>query len=330
MIRLANISHSEAPPPSIWGEPGDQLKDPDYASADLFKGELEICPWYDGDWLYCYRATDAKLARDIARIAEKVVRNPLVGYSQNNEAYPRTGLYKALMKANYDPDLIDDKCNTDCSAGSAAIINAAGVNISMDMWTGNADQLIMRTGRFSRLTDPRFLVTSDYLRAGDILLRPATIDRGGHMTIVIDSSYYGEASAIKYDVKIGTWNIRRDPDLTAPVIERVKSGYDVSVTLPWVQDPATEYRQWIPVIWRGYYQGWMSIISLDPMVPYQTTGSVWMRRSPSLKGERMQVLDAGEIVPGGSESVDERGVKWVESIYNNMRGWVSSKYLKEV
>ena len=310
MIRLVQFNHSETG--GIWGEPGDQLKAPGYETARTFSGEVEICNWY-GPWDYVFRIRDSSKARRLAIIAEQTARNPLVGYSQNNKDYPRTGLYDELRLNSWDPSKIQNKCNADCSSGMAAWLNAVGVQIDPNMWTGSEKFLLEQSGWFLTLYDDTWCEIPDYLCPGDILLN------AGHTCLVID---YGEQmrSSIPAEVTRDMWQ-RMAPDTKAKKTGMVRDGCFIDVVLP------LKNARWYMVS-SGGWRGWSSAACYS--WEYSVTINGWevnVRKRPDLNGEICGTVFQGALLPStGISAEDERGVTWYQIAQSNTLGWVSSKY----
>ena len=128
--------------------------------------EVAIREWYNRPWNKVLRCKDSKKAEKIAQAMEKACKNDYIGYDQNQ----RTTLY-SLCKANgWKIEDIKTPCETDCSALVAVCVNAAGVRLSGSIYTGNEAAALLKTGEFELLEAPKYLITDEYLRRGDILL----------------------------------------------------------------------------------------------------------------------------------------------------------------
>lgn len=117
-------------------------------------------------------------------IADKIVKaaidgcnNPNIGYDQ----FERTTLYTQAQKVGFDLSRITKPCETDCSAFVAVCVNAAGIKVSKDIYTGNMVRALSNTGQFKVLTASKYLKSDHYLRHGDIL-----VYEGHHTAIVIE------------------------------------------------------------------------------------------------------------------------------------------------
>lgn len=128
--------------------------------------EVSIREWYNRPWNKVLRPKNPDKAEKIAAAMEKACENNCIGYDQNQ----RTTLY-SLAKANgWRIEDVKTPCETDCSALVSVCVNAAGVKVSGDIYTGNEANALLRTGEFELLDAPKYLTTDEYLRRGDILL----------------------------------------------------------------------------------------------------------------------------------------------------------------
>jgi hypothetical protein len=146
-------------------------------AGDQTAREVVIRDWYrrSGGWTTVFRAKDNKIAEKIAKAMEQACTNDKIGYDQNQ----RTTLYKEAKAVKWDISKIVNRCECDCSSLVSVCINAAGINISKDMYTGNQKTVLQATGKFEVLTDSKYLVKPDYLKRGDIILGK------GHTVIVL-------------------------------------------------------------------------------------------------------------------------------------------------
>lgn len=138
--------------------------------------ELNIRPWADRAWHTVLRANDPATREGIAAACEAAVANPNIGYDQGE----RTTLFSEAQKCGWDLSKVSAPCETDCSALVAVCVNAAGISVSKDIYTGNMAKAIMATGKFQRLAAARYTRASDLLMRGDILIR------NGHTAIVVE------------------------------------------------------------------------------------------------------------------------------------------------
>lgn len=156
------------------GKPGDQTGK-----------EVRIADWYDGGWEHVFRPKSADVAEMIASNAEKICNNNNIGYDQND----RTSAYAQAVKVNFALENISKKCSVDCSSMVALCCVASGISVAATMYTGNEQRLLMATNSFTDLHTNKYLLKSNYLKRGDILLK------AGHTAVVLTD---GSGDPIKY------------------------------------------------------------------------------------------------------------------------------------
>lgn len=139
------------------------------AAGDQTGGEVHTGPWWYFGQNCVLRPRNNAIADRIADVMEKAAKNNNIGYDQSN----RLSFYEALKAAHWDPSKITRKVETDCSAMTAAAINAAGVKISPNAWTGNLWECVKPSGKFERLTGTEYTHTDANLKRGDIILNEA-------------------------------------------------------------------------------------------------------------------------------------------------------------
>lgn len=137
----------------------------------------EVCTrnWYSKPWTSVIRPNKAATAEKIARAMEQACANDNIGYDQSQ----RTTLYTKAKEVNWDISKITSKCECDCSSLVAVCVNAAGIGVSKDIYTGNELSALKAAGAFTIYTDAKHTGGSGYLKRGDILLG------SGHTAIVL-------------------------------------------------------------------------------------------------------------------------------------------------
>lgn len=145
--------------------------------------EVMVSDWYNRPWIAVFRAKNASVAEKIAKTMESACKNNSIGYDQSN----RTSLYQ-LAKANGWKVASVGKCETDCSALVSVCVNAAGIAVSKDMYTGNEKTVLNATGRFTCYTSADYCTKSDKLQRGDILLA------NGHTAVVVQGAVSSKTS----------------------------------------------------------------------------------------------------------------------------------------
>lgn len=128
--------------------------------------EVSIRSWYNRPWNKVLRAKNPAIAGKIAAAMEDACRNDNIGYDQ----YERTTLYDLCKENGWNIKAVNKPCETDCSALVAVCVNAAGIKVSGDIYTGNEAAALLRTGEFELLSAPKYLLSDEYLKRGDILL----------------------------------------------------------------------------------------------------------------------------------------------------------------
>lgn len=138
----------------------------------------EVCrwSWYDKPWTSIIRPKKRSVAKKIAQAMEDICDNNNVGYDQGQ----RTTLYSLAKSLNWDFSKIMTKCECDCSSLVAVCVNAAGIKVSKDMYTGNEAKLLMDTGAFELVDETYKYKKPLYLQRGDILLGK------GHTAVVLN------------------------------------------------------------------------------------------------------------------------------------------------
>ena len=195
-------------------------------AGDQTGGEVVIQEWYlrTKGWTAVFRAKDVKVAEKIAKVMEQACVNNSIGYDQGQ----RVTLYEHAEKCGFDLSKITEKCECDCSSLVAVCVNAAGIKVSKDMYTGNQKALLHNTGKFDILTDRKYLVKSDYLKRGDILLGP------GHTAIVLSSTTIESAKSFdkkyagSYKVTASKLNVRQGAGTDKKVLVTIPKGTEVT------------------------------------------------------------------------------------------------------
>jgi hypothetical protein len=136
------------------------------AAGDQTGKEVQVQNWYSYPWDVVLRCTDTAAAEKIAKAMEQACANDLIGYDQNQ----RATLYTLAKAVNWDISKVSTACETDCSALVAVCVNAAGITVSKDLYTGNLQSALVSTGKFTALTSSKYTGSSSYLKRGDILL----------------------------------------------------------------------------------------------------------------------------------------------------------------
>lgn len=140
----------------------------------------EVCTrdWYDKGWNKLIRPKSSEVAEKIARAMEQAAANDKIGYDQSQ----RTTLYVQAKNEGWNLSKITTDCECDCSSLVAVCVNAAGIGVSKDIYTGNEAAALKNTGEFDILTDKKYLIGNTCLKRGDILLK-----EGSHTAVVLSN-----------------------------------------------------------------------------------------------------------------------------------------------
>ena len=146
-------------------------------AGDQTKKEVCTRTWYNKPWTSVIRPKDSATAEKIAKAMEQACANDNIGYDQ----YQRTTLYTLAKANNWDLSKITTACECDCSSLVAVCVNAVGISVSKDIYTGNQLSALKATGKFDIYTDSKYIGGDSYLKRGDILLGQ------GHTAIVLSN-----------------------------------------------------------------------------------------------------------------------------------------------
>ena len=146
----------------------------------------EVCTrtWYNKGWTVLLRPKDPAIAEKMAKACEAGCANAKIGYDQHQ----RNTLRTQAKAVGFNLAKIATACETDCSAFMAVCAEAAGINMNLAYFSGNAPTTAtMRvkfkaTGAFDVLTDSKYLAGEDYLKRGDILVK-----EGSHTVMVLSN-----------------------------------------------------------------------------------------------------------------------------------------------
>lgn len=309
---LGHAVHSEKY--NKYGNPGDQTC-----------REVRYDDWYDEGWNVVLRPKSSAVAEKIAKAMEQIVENENVGYCQSD----RTTLYVEAKKRNWQIHLITTKCECDCSSAVAVCVNAAGIKVSKDMYTGNMVKVLEATGAFEKkLTAKKYLKESSYLKRGDIL-----VHEGSHTAVVLtdgdkvksdydDVSYYVSVTAF--------WlNVREKSNSKSKIVKALKKGTKLHIT--------KKKGDW------GYseeYNGWLNTFytkkDTDQTVvnPYiaVTTTTVNYRTEPNSSSNKNIItkFNKGQYLLITTERSD--GWVYAKTIVDGIvkSGWIFTNYIDEV
>jgi len=119
-------------------------------AGDQTGSEWLIQKWYNRPWNVILRHPDRSIGEKIAELAAQAAENDLIGYDQGN----RLSFWEQLKASEYIPANIKTACESDCSAGVAAIVKAIGYlkgdaklkKVSASAYTGNLRSALLAAG----------------------------------------------------------------------------------------------------------------------------------------------------------------------------------------
>ena len=150
-------------------------------AGDQTGGEVYTRAWYNANWDVVLRPKNADLAEKSARACEAACANNKIGYDQ----YSRNTLYRYAKLADFDLSKITDECECDCSSLMHVCAIAGGTKLSYGvngLVTWNMVNAFVDSGDYEKLTDSKYLVSGNYLKRGDILVR-----QSGHTAMALEN-----------------------------------------------------------------------------------------------------------------------------------------------
>lgn len=145
-------------------------------------GELNVIN-FSGGWEAVYRPKDNKVAEFIANFMMSAVANGShIGYSQDAT---RVGVFDQCAKMTLpNPGMINIPVNCDCATLVGAAIYFAGIKLSTlrKLCTWEMDDVLLKSGQFTKLTDKQLLQSGVGIKRGDILWKT------GHTAVALDSN----------------------------------------------------------------------------------------------------------------------------------------------
>lgn len=127
-------------------------------------------------WQYVIRLRNEAKRQKLADKIYAACNNDNIGYSQSD----RLSLYEAAKKTKFNIGKISTKCNCDCSSLVACCLNAIGIKVPHDCYTGNLRKALDDTNAVDIFVDTNHLTSMNNLEVGDILLR-----EGHHVAVVV-------------------------------------------------------------------------------------------------------------------------------------------------
>ena len=180
MIRIAQAASSETG--TKYGKAPNQRRTGTTIAnpGGNLDGELNVIPW-KGGWEAVYRPKDPKVAEYIANFMMSAVTNGShIGYSQDAT---RVGVFDACAKMKLpNPAMINTLVNCDCATLVGAAIYFAGIKLNTlrKLCTWEMNDVLLGSGKFTKLTDSKLLQSGTGIKRGDILWKT------GHTAVSLD------------------------------------------------------------------------------------------------------------------------------------------------
>lgn len=195
------------------------------SAGDQSGTEYQVRSWYNRPWNHVLRPATTQIGDTLAEIARAAAENNNIGYDQSQ----RLTYYYALKNADWDPSAITVKCETDCSASTAANVIATGhvlgieslEDISPSLYSGNIRSALVNAG-FEDLTASKYTDSSAYLLPGDILLY-----ENHHVAINLSVGKYAKEET--YDDGEGA-EISLEVTVDYSAVQKAVGSYDVTFT----------------------------------------------------------------------------------------------------
>ena len=148
-------------------------------AGDQTGKEVKIHNWYNYPWTHVYRFNDKTLAEKTAFAMERAAANDHIGYDQNE----RNTLIVLSQSINYDPGLVTQDCECDCSSLVTTALAYAGLPIAELCAGGNCrttSTLFPVLDKYCTCyTNSQYTQSSTNLQRGDVL-----IAKGHHVEVV--------------------------------------------------------------------------------------------------------------------------------------------------
>lgn len=307
-------------------------------AGDQTGNEVSTQKWYKHSkgWRVL-RCRDPLKAQYIAGAMRSACDNPFIGYDQSE----RLTLYNEAAKYGYDPGKVKIPVETDCSALVRVCLACAGI-MTANFRTTNQAQIMLSTGAFDELTDPKFTDQSDYLRTGDVLVTRTQ----GHTVVVLSSGPKSGESQTPSESRLGA-RILKNGCAGEDVLELqsmlIELGYSCG---SWGADgdfgdateqAAMQFQQEHdcdpdgevgPITLAALQKAWSNSEKPSGDKSVQIVGgNCWIREQPNTDGAKLCVASEGSVYPYGGVTAPNG---WLSVVLATGGGWVSNKYGKLV
>lgn len=169
-----------------WASQDERGKASGGKAGDQTGKEVKIGYWYDFGQNVVLRFKDRDKAKKAAACMKELCSKNYVGYDQSQ----RTTLWDKLKALKWNYKKLKTPVETDCSALIAVCVNAAGISISKNCWTGNLKAACKATGEFTVLISDKYINSDKYLKVGDIIL-----NEKAHVIMALEDGSLANAAA---------------------------------------------------------------------------------------------------------------------------------------
>lgn len=151
-------------------------------AGDQSGKEVSTQSWYlhSKEWIVL-RCKDGKKREMIAQDMQYACDNKHIGYDQNQ----RNTLYNYAKECDFNCSKVTKNCETDCSALVRVCCAYAGIFVD-NFRTSDEVKILMASGEFIKLTEPKYTESPYYLLRGDILVTKTK----GHTVVVLSNGKY--------------------------------------------------------------------------------------------------------------------------------------------
>ena len=329
-VKIGNASISENG--TIKGKAGDQTGK-----------EVTTRKWYKHSkgW-YALECLVPGMEEFIAEAMEKACANPDIGYNQ----YENGTLWNDVKVHGYDPSKTTKKVNTDCARLVRVCIQYACVKMGIDIiipdfYTATMAAVLVKTGLFRKLSDPKYTAQDAYLRRG----WPMVTRTKGHAIVVLEDGSKAKAAYLpEATYVLGSRTLRNGmegDDVKEMQSLLIQMGYDLG---KWGADG--DFGDMTEMAVREFQResglevdgivGAKTIAALlrpgndtEPTNPKQVKidgGNCYARAKPNTDSKILGTCYRGTYYPYAGEVVDG----WHCIMFNSTKAWVSGKYSRLV
>lgn len=145
-------------------------------AGDQTGKEVLVCNWRSFGYRYVFRFKDKSKAEKFVKILKYWANSSYCGYDQNN----RNSLYDYCRQNNFTDYKLTKNVECVCSTFVITALRFVGIKIPRGTLSGNMIPLLTINSGFKKLTNSQYLISSDYLEKGDILIK------SGHVAVAAE------------------------------------------------------------------------------------------------------------------------------------------------